>query len=182
MTRTVAVVDYGMGNLRSVSQALMHVAAGTDCRVIVTASPDDVLAAERVVLPGQGAMRDCMAELQRSGLKPAVLDAARRKPLFGECVGMQILLEHSEEQDWQRHHGGASHALWAGVPDGAFNYFVHSYYAQPSDECHTAGDTDYGGRFTCAIARDNIFATQFHPEKSAQHGLTLYRNFLSWMP
>ena len=219
MTRTVAGVDYGMGNLRSVSQALMHVAGGTDCQVIVTASPDDVLAAERVVLPGQGAMRDCMAELERSGLRPAVLDAARRKPLFGVCVGMQMLLEHSEEQDtpglglvpgrvrrfrlegrlqgdgshfkvpqmgwnevWQIRHGGVPHALWAGVPDGAFYYFVHSYYAQPSDECHTAGETDYGGRFTCAIARDNIFATQFHPEKSAQHGLTLYRNFLSWMP
>jgi imidazole glycerol-phosphate synthase subunit HisH len=219
MQRTVAVVDYGMGNLRSVSQALMHVAAGIDCRVVVTASPDEVHAAERVVLPGQGAIRDCMAELERSGLKPAVLDAARRKPLFGVCIGMQMLLEHSEEQDtpglglvpgrvrrfrlegrrqsdgshfkvpqmgwnevWQQRHAGAPHALWAGVPDGAFFYFVHSYYAAPSDECHTAGQTDYGGRFTCAIARDNIFATQFHPEKSAQHGLTLYRNFLSWMP
>jgi glutamine amidotransferase len=219
MAQTVAVVDYGMGNLRSVSQALMHVAAGTDSRVTVTSSPDDVLAAERVVLPGQGAMRDCMAELERSGLKPAVLDAAQRKPLFGVCIGMQMLLDHSEEQDtpglglvpgrvrrfrlegrlqsdgshfkvpqmgwnevWPLRHRGARHALWTDVPDGAFFYFVHSYYACPSDECHTAAQTDYGGRFTCAIARDNIFATQFHPEKSSQHGLTLYRNFLSWMP
>ena len=219
MTRTVAVVDYGMGNLRSVSQALMHVAEGTDCRVVVTASADEVQGAERVVLPGQGAMRDCMAELERSGLRPAVVEAARRKPLFGVCVGMQMLLDHSEEQDtpglgllpgrvrrfrlegqrqpdgshfkvpqmgwnevWQTRQSGTRHALWAGVPDGAFFYFVHSYYAQPSDGCHTAGETDYGGRFTCAMARDNIFATQFHPEKSAQHGLTLYRNFLSWMP
>ncbi|MFO1217685.1 MAG: imidazole glycerol phosphate synthase subunit HisH [Burkholderiaceae bacterium] len=219
MQRTVAVVDYGMGNLRSVSQALMHVAAGTDSRVVVTASASEVLAAERVVLPGQGAMRDCMAELQRSGLEPAVRDAAQRKPLFGVCVGMQMLLEHSEEQDtpglglvpgrvlrfrlegrlqadgshfkvpqmgwnevWPARHGDVRHALWAGVPGGAFFYFVHSYYACPSDERHTAAEADYGGRFTCAIARDNIFATQFHPEKSSQHGLTLYRNFLSWMP
>ncbi|MBL8318250.1 MAG: imidazole glycerol phosphate synthase subunit HisH [Burkholderiaceae bacterium] len=219
MAQTVAVVDYGMGNLRSVSQALMHVAAGTDSRVIVTQSPEDVLAAERVVLPGQGAMRDCMAELERSGLKPAVLDAAARKPLFGVCIGMQMLLDHSEEQDtpglglvpgrvqrfrlegrlqsdgshykvpqmgwnevWPLRHGGARHALWTDVPDGALFYFVHSYYACPSDECHTAAQTDYGGRFTCAVARDNIFATQFHPEKSSHHGLTLYRNFLSWMP
>jgi len=219
VAQTVAVVDYGMGNLRSVSQALMHVAAGTASQVIVTSSPDDVAAADRVVLPGQGAIRDCMAELSRSGLTQAVLDAARRKPLFGVCIGMQMLLDHSEEQDttglglvagrvrrfqlqgrlqadgshfkvpqmgwnevWQTPRRGAAHALWAGVPDGAFFYFVHSYFAQPSDECHTAAETDYGGRFTCAIARDNIFATQFHPEKSAQHGLTLYRNFLSWMP
>jgi imidazole glycerol-phosphate synthase subunit HisH len=219
MSRLVAVVDYGMGNLRSVSQALLHVAAGTDCRVVVTARPEEVAAAERVVLPGQGAMRDCMRELAGSGLKQAVLEAARSKPLFGVCVGMQMLLDHSQEQDtpglgviggrvlkfelrgrrqddgshfkvpqmgwnqvWQIAHGGALHALWRGVPDGAYFYFVHSYYAQPSVECHTAGETDYGGRFTCAMARDNIFATQFHPEKSAQDGLTLYRNFLAWMP
>jgi glutamine amidotransferase len=205
-----------MGNLRSVSQALMHVAAGTDSRVIVTQSPEDVLAAERVVLPGQGAMRDCMAELERSGLKPAVLDAAARKPLFGVCIGMQMLLDHSEEQDtpglglvpgrvlrfrlegrlqsdgshyklpqmgWnQVQQRDRAHPMWRDVPDGSWFYFLHSYYAQPSDECHTAALADYGGSFTCAVARDNIFATQFHPEKSATHGLTLYRNFLAWMP
>ena len=219
MSRLVAVVDYGMGNLRAVSQALLHAAAGTDCRVVVTARPEEVAAAERVVLPGQGAMRDCMRELTGSGLKQAVLEAARCKPLFGVCVGMQMLLDHSQEQDtpglgiiggrvlkfelhgrrqedgshfkvpqmgwnqvWQVRHDGALHALWRGVPDGTHFYFVHSYYAKPSDECHTAGETDYGGRFTCAMARDNIFATQFHPEKSAQDGLTLYRNFLTWMP
>jgi imidazole glycerol-phosphate synthase subunit HisH len=219
MGQVVAVVDYGMGNLRSVSQALLHVAAGTASRIVVTSSPDEVAAADRVVLPGQGAMRDCMAELARSGLTEAVLDAAARKPLFGVCIGMQMLLEHSEEQDtpglglvggrvlrfrlegrlqpdgshfkvpqmgwnevWQTARLGATHPLWQGVPDGSFFYFVHSYYAQPSDGCHSAAETDYGGRFTCAIARDNIFATQFHPEKSAQHGLTLYRNFLSWTP
>lgn len=214
MNRIVAVVDYGMGNLRSVSQAVAHAAAGSAVEVIVTADADQVRRAERVVLPGQGAMRDCMRALQDSGLKEAVLDAAARKPLMGVCVGMQMLLEHSEEQDtpglglipgvvrrfrlegllqpdgsrfkvpqmgwnevFQR-----PHPIWAGVPDQAHFYFVHSYFAQPSEERHIAGETDYGGRFTCAVARDNIFATQFHPEKSADHGLLLYRNFLAWAP
>ena len=211
---TVAVVDYGMGNLRSVSQAVMHVAQGTGVKVIVTARPDEVFAADRVVLPGQGAMRDCLRELADSGLKQAVLDAAARKPLMGVCVGMQMLLEHSEEQDtpglaliagrvrrfelagrlqadgsrfkvpqmgWNRV-SQRPHALWAGVPDEAWFYFVHSYYAAPTDAAHSAGITDYGAPFTSALARDNIFATQFHPEKSAEHGLMLYRNFLHWMP
>jgi len=211
---TVAVVDYGMGNLRSVSQAVMHVAAGTGVEVIVTADPDAVYAAERVVLPGQGAIRDCMRELHDSGLKDAVLHAAANKPLMGVCIGMQMLLEHSEEQDtpglalipgevrrfrlagrlqpdgsrfkvpqmgWNRVEQ-RPHALWQGVPDGSYFYFVHSYYAEPSLREHTAGVTDYGAPFTCALARDNIFATQFHPEKSAAHGLSLYRNFLCWKP
>ena len=215
MTRTVAVVDYGMGNLRSVSQAVMHVAAGTGYEVIVTQRPEDVFAAERVVLPGQGAMRDCMRELHDSGLKDAVLDAATNKPLMGICVGMQMLLDHSEEQDtpglgliggtvrrfrldgrlqpdgsrykvpqmgWNRVQQRLAHPIWAGVPDGSYFYFVHSYYACPSDLRHSAGQTDYGDRFTCAVARDNIFATQFHPEKSADQGLSLYRNFLAWSP
>ena len=214
MGATVAVVDYGMGNLRSVSQAVAHVARDTDAHVVVTANPEEVYAAERVVLPGQGAMRDCMRELHDSGLREAVLDAARRKPLMGVCVGMQMLLDHSEEQDtpglgllpgevrrfrlegrlqpdgsrykvpqmgWNRVRQHA-HALWAGVPDDSWFYFVHSFYAQPAEAAHTAGDTDYGGRFTCAVARDNIFATQFHPEKSADQGLALYRNFLHWKP
>ncbi|MBK1615373.1 imidazole glycerol phosphate synthase subunit HisH [Rubrivivax gelatinosus] len=211
---TVAVVDYGMGNLRSVSQAVMHVAAGTGHEVVVTSRPEQVFAAERIVLPGQGAIRDCMRELRDSGLLEAVLDAAANKPLMGVCVGMQMLLTHSEEQDTpgldlipgevkrfrldgQLQEDGSRykvpqmgwnqvrqrpHALWAGVPDGAWFYFVHSYFAAPADGAHIAGETDYGTRFTCAIARDNIFATQFHPEKSAAHGLSLYRNFLSWKP
>ena len=215
MARTVAVVDYGMGNLRSVSQAVMHVAAGKGFEVIVTQQPEQVMAAERVVLPGQGAMRDCMRELRDSGLQEAVLDAAARKPLMGVCVGMQMLLDHSEEQDtpglglipgrvkrfalegrlqadgsrfkvpqmgWNQVRQRNKHALWAGIADESYFYFVHSYYAAPSDERHTAGDTDYGDRFTCAVARDNIFATQFHPEKSAEQGLKLYSNFLTWMP
>ena len=215
MSRTVAVVDYGMGNLRSVSQAVMHVAAGTGIEVVVTQRPEVVMAAERVVLPGQGAMRDCMRELTDSGLKQAVLDAARSKPLFGVCVGMQMLLDHSEEQDtpglgliggrvrrfrlegmlqpdgsrykvpqmgWNRVQQALPHPLWSGVPDGAWFYFVHSFYAEPSAAHHSAGLTEYGTRFTSAVARDNIFATQFHPEKSAADGLTLYRNFLAWKP
>lgn len=223
MSRVVAVVDYGMGNLRSVSQAVMHVAAGSGLEVKVTADPDVVHAAERVVLPGQGAMPDCMRQLRESGLKEAVLDAAERKPLLGVCVGMQMLLARSEEgpagtgtpglslipgevirfqldgqlqpdgsrykvpqMGWNRveqiRHDGRVHPLWAGVPDESWFYFVHSYYAKPSDPRHSAGETDYGGRFTCAVARDNIFATQFHPEKSAAQGLALYRNFLSWRP
>ena len=219
MTRTVAVVDYGMGNLRSVSQAVMHVAAGNGLEVRVTRRPDEVLAAERVVLPGQGAMRDCMRELGESGLRDAVLHAAANKPLFGVCIGMQMLLDHSEEQDtpglgliagrvrrfalagalqpdgsrykvpqmgWNRvrqsGNGEQRHALWSDVPDDAWFYFVHSYFAAPSDPRHSVGQTEYGPCFTSAVARDNIFATQFHPEKSADYGLMLYRNFLAWKP
>jgi glutamine amidotransferase len=212
---TVAVVDYGMGNLRSVSQAVLHVAADTGAKVVVTSRPEEVFAAERIVLPGQGAMRDCMRELRDSGLVEAVLDAAARKPMMGVCVGMQMLLDHSEEQDtpglglipgrvarfrldgvlqpdgsrhkvphmgWNRVRQAMPHPLWAGVPDDAWFYFVHSFHVQPSQARHSSGETQYGVRFTSAVARDNIFATQFHPEKSAAHGLALYRNFLSWKP
>ena len=215
MKRCVAVVDYGMGNLRSVSQAVMHVARDSGVDVIVTNRPDEVHAAERIVLPGQGAMPDCMRELRDSGLQDAVLHAAANKPLMGVCVGMQMLLAHSEEgptdglglfagdvrkfqlegrlqpdgsrfkvpqMGWNRVVQTRPHALWQGVPDGAYFYFVHSFYACPSEPRHSAGETDYGTRFTCALARDNIFATQFHPEKSAAHGLSLYRNFLHWNP
>ena len=213
--KTVAVVDYGMGNLRSVSQAVQHVAQGSGFDVVVTSHPDEVRNAERVVLPGQGAMPDCMRELRDSGLLEPVLEAASSKPLFGVCVGMQMLLDRSEEgptdglglihgevvkfdlagrlqpdgsrykvpqmgwnQDWQ----SQPHPLWTDIPDGSYYYFVHSYYARTSDARHSVGEADYGARFTAAIARDNIFATQFHPEKSADHGLALYRNFLHWTP
>ena len=216
--RTVAVIDYGMGNLRSVAQAVMAAAHGSDVNVVITSSPDEVHAAERVVLPGQGAMRDCMRELHDSGLMPAVLDAAAHKPLFGVCVGMQMLLDHSAEGDaggtpslglipgevvkfdlagqhqpdgsrykvpqmgWNQVAQTQAHALWQGIPDNSFFYFVHSFYARPLDARHTAGVTEYGQSFTSVLARGNIFATQFHPEKSADLGLTLYRNFLSWYP
>ena len=227
--KKVAVVDYGMGNLRSVTQAVMHVASGAGVDVVWARTPQEVMDAERVVLPGQGAMRDCMRELHDSGMLDAVMHAAANKPLMGVCVGMQMLLDHSHEQDtrclglipgevvkfdlagqhqpdgsrykvpqmgwnrvWQSGEGRMRHPkttnvvrphpVWGDVPDGSYFYFVHSYYAQPSDERHTVGETDYGQRFTSAIARDNIFATQFHPEKSAEHGLALYRNFLHWNP
>ena len=215
MSKTVAVVDYGMGNLRSVSQAVMHVAQGSGVDVIVTSKPEEVFAAERVVLPGQGAMPDCMRELRESGLQDAVLHAAAHKPLMGVCVGMQMLLSRSDEgptdglgliegevirfrlegrlqpdgsrykvpqMGWNRVFQAQPHPIWSGVPDGAYFYFVHSYYARPSDPRHSAGETEYGSRFTSALARDNIFSTQFHPEKSAEHGLALYRNFLHWKP
>jgi glutamine amidotransferase len=215
MNRGVVVVDYGMGNLRSVSQAALHAAAGSGFDVSVSARPEDVLAADRVILPGQGAIRDCMRELRESGLLDAVLHAAAHKPLLGVCVGMQMLLDASEEQDtpglglipgrvkrfrlegqmqpdgsrykvpqmgWNQVFQTLPHPMWEGVPDGAWFYFVHSFYASPSEARHNAGETDYGGRFTSALARDNIFATQFHPEKSATHGLQVYRNFLHWHP
>jgi imidazole glycerol-phosphate synthase subunit HisH len=225
--KTVAVVDYGMGNLRSVAQAVLHVAQGSGFEVVVTARPEDVRAADRVVLPGQGAMPDCMRELRDSGLQESVLEAAATKPLFGVCVGMQMLLDRSHEgptdglglihgevlkfelagrlqPDGSRYKvpqmgwnqvrqiqgvsPGASgnaalpHPLWQGIDDGSYFYFVHSYYVRPSDARHSVGEADYGMRFTAAIARDNIFATQFHPEKSAEQGLALYRNFLQWNP
>lgn len=218
--KRVAVVDYGSGNLRSVSQAVQHVAEGSGYEVVVTSRAQDVLDADRVVLPGQGAMPDCMRALAESGLLAAVLHAAANKPLFGVCVGMQMLLDSSQEgrlgaatpglglihgevvkfdlagkiqpdgsrykvpqMGWnQVFQSIPAHPVWAGVPDGAYFYFVHSFYARPSDARHIAGEADYGGRFAAAIARDNIFATQFHPEKSAEHGLALYRNFLHWNP
>ena len=216
--RTVAVIDYGMGNLRSVAQAVMAAAQDSDIQVVITAKPEEVHAAERVVLPGQGAMRDCMRELHDSGLMPAVRDAAANKPLFGVCVGMQMLLDHSAEggaegtaclglipgdvvkfdlagqhqadgsrfkvpqMGWNQVQQTQSHPVWSGVPDNSYFYFVHSFYAKPLDAHHTAGVTDYGQRFTSVVSRDNIFATQFHPEKSADMGLMLYRNFLSWSP
>ena len=212
---TVAVVDYGMGNLRSVSQAVQAAAAGSAVQVVVTSNPDVVRAATRIVLPGQGAIRDCMAELKASGLQESVLEAAATKPLFGVCVGMQMLLTHSEEGDtpslnlipgevkrfqlegqtqadgsrykvpqmgWNQVRQTHAHPLWHGVPDMSWFYFLHSYYAQPALPAHSMGEADYGGWYTAAIARDNLFATQFHPEKSADMGLALYRNFLHWKP
>lgn len=213
--KTVAVVDYGMGNLRSVTQAVVHAAQGSGVEVVWARTAAEVLAAERVVLPGQGAMRDCMRELHDSGMHEAVLHAAAHKPLMGVCVGMQMLLDRSQEGDtpslglipgevvrfdlagrtqpdgsrfkvpqigWNRVRQSRPHPVWQGVEDDSWFYFVHSYYARPSDARHTVGEADYGGLFTAAVARDNIFATQFHPEKSAQAGIALYRNFLHWNP
>ena len=204
-----------MGNLRSVSQAVQHAADQVGVQVFVTSDPDVVRKATRVVLPGQGAMPDCMRELRDSGLQESVLEAAAGKPLFGVCVGMQMLLSHSHEgptdglglipgevvkfdlagrmqpdgsrykvpqMGWNQVRQAQSHPIWAGVPDQSYFYFVHSFYAKPTNAKHSVGEADYGAPFTAAIARDNIFATQFHPEKSAAHGLQLYRNFLHWNP
>ena len=215
MANTVAVVDYGMGNLRSVSQAVQHAADEVGVQVFVTSDPQVVRDCTRVVLPGQGAIPDCMRELRESGLLESVLEAASAKPLFGVCVGMQMLLSHSEEGDtpglglipgrvmkfelegrtqpdgsrykvpqmgWNQVRQAQPHALWDKVPDQAWFYFVHSFYARPTDSRHSVGEAEYGDRFTAAVARDNIFATQFHPEKSADFGLQLYRNFLHWNP
>ena len=209
---TIAVIDYGMGNLRSVSKALEHVAGGTP--VVVTADPAVVAAAERVVFPGQGAMPDCMRELDARGLRAVVLQAAQDKPFLGICVGEQMLFERSEEGDvaglgvfpgdvkrfpdermvdrnglrLKVPHMGwnevrqAPHALWAGIADNSRFYFVHSYCVQTIDPALTVGTTDYGVPFTCAVGRDNIFAVQFHPEKSARDGLQLLKNFVEWRP
>ena len=209
---TIAVIDYGMGNLRSVWQALKHVAGEES--VVVTADPAEVAKAERVVFPGQGAMPDCMRELDTRGLRPAVLAAARDKPFLGICIGLQMLFEHSEEgnvaglgvfpgevrrfpdvqmvtAEGQRlkvpHMGWNEvqqkpHPLWRDIADGTRFYFVHSYCVEPRDPAVVTGSSEYGVPFTCAVGRDNIFAVQFHPEKSARDGLQLLKNFVEWRP
>ncbi|MFX1673440.1 imidazole glycerol phosphate synthase subunit HisH [Paraburkholderia sp. A2WS-5] len=213
MKTSIAIVDYGMGNLRSVAQALKQAAPEADVQIVER--PEAIRAADRVVLPGQGAMPDCMRSLAESGLQDAVLEASRTKPLMGVCVGEQMLFDWSAEGDtkglgllpgkvvrfelegrlqddgsrfkvpqmgWNRVRQSRAHALWDGVPDESFFYFVHSYYVVPADPAHTVGETPYGADFTSAVARDNIFATQFHPEKSAAAGLRVYRNFVHWNP
>ena len=215
VANTVAVVDYGMGNLRSVSQAVQAAADGTGVQVVITSNPEEVRAATRIVLPGQGAMPDCMRSLRESGVQEALLAASRSKPLMGVCIGEQMLFDSSEEGDaaglgllpgkvvrfqldgqtqedgsrfkvpqmgWNQVRQTASHPMWDGIADNSYFYFVHSYYAQPQQAAHSVGETVYGAAFTCAVARDNIFATQFHPEKSAAAGLQLYKNFVHWKP
>ncbi|WP_454765156.1 imidazole glycerol phosphate synthase subunit HisH [Cupriavidus campinensis] len=214
---TIAIVDYGMGNLRSVAQALRAAAPEADVQVVER--PEAIRAADRVVLPGQGAMPDCMGALGASGLQEAVLEAAASKPMLGVCVGEQMLFDRSTESrtgdatpclalmpgevvrfeldgmtqpdgsrfkvpqmGWNRVRQSRAHPLWNGIPDNSWFYFVHSYYVRAQDPAHIAGETDYGVVFTSAVARDNIFATQFHPEKSAAMGLQLYRNFVHWNP
>ncbi|HET7197259.1 MAG TPA: imidazole glycerol phosphate synthase subunit HisH, partial [Burkholderiales bacterium] len=200
----IAVVDYGMGNLRSVSKALEHVAPGAEVRV--TADPQAICAADRVVVPGQGALPDCMRSLAESGAREAVLEALGEKPYLGICLGLQMLFEHGDEGDtaglgvlqgnvprfphrfegrglkvphmgWNEVIQEKPHHLWAGIPDRSRFYFVHSYYPEPRDAAVTAARALYGAPFTCAIARDNIFAVQFHPEKSQAAGLQLLSNF-----
>src|SRR3989338_8586440 len=207
----VAVVDYGMGNLRSVEQALRNVAP--DAEIVVTDDPEVITSAKRVVFPGQGAMPECMRELDARGLRDAVLLAARSRPFLGICVGLQMLFEHSAEGDvaglgilrgkvvrfdsnmrdalgnklkvphmgWnQVHH--AQHPLWNGIDQEARFYFVHSYYVRPQDAALVQATSDYPQPFTCAVAQDNLFAVQFHPEKSQTAGLKLLQNFMQWNP
>jgi len=206
----VAVVDYGMGNLRSVAKAIEHVAPGA--QVLVTADPAVVNQADRVVVPGQGAMPDCMRELDARGLRAAVIQAARGKPFLGICIGLQMLFGHSDEGDvpglgilpgqvrrfardrvdatglkvphmgWNEVTQVVAHPLWQGIADNARFYFVHSYCVEPAASSDIAGTTRYGVPFTSAVARANIFAVQFHPEKSAQAGLQLLANFMDWKP
>ena len=209
----VVVVDYGMGNLRSVAKAIEHVAPEADVRVSSDAA--EIAAADRVVVPGQGATPDCMRELSVRGLREAVVRAAAEKPFLGICVGLQMLFGHAEEGNvmgleillgrvphfpaaammaadgtrlkvphmgWNQVQQAEPHALWDGIEDGARFYFVHSYYVEPQTPEVIAGSTHYGIPFTSAIARANIFAVQFHPEKSAQAGLRLLGNFMRWNP
>ncbi|KOF52793.1 MULTISPECIES: imidazole glycerol phosphate synthase subunit HisH [unclassified Achromobacter] len=229
---TIAIVDYGMGNFHSVARALKYAAPDADIRIC--SQPREIEAADRVVFPGQGAMADCMRTLNESGLREAVVRAARSKPLLGVCVGEQMLFDSSEEGNtpclgifpgvvrrfrgprfadpildtdacaadagqagaapvreerlkvphmgWNKVRQTRSHPIWEGIPDETHFYFVHSYYADPADPGLTVGESDYGVAFTCAVAAANIFAVQFHPEKSAEHGLRLYRNFVDWQP
>ena len=215
---TVAVVDYGMGNLRSVAKALEHVAP--DARICITASAQEIADADRVVVPGQGYMPDCMRELDARGLRDAVVHAAATKPFFGICIGLQMLFGESEEGGIEdKAHGleilpgrvprfpasameingggrlkvphmgwnnvyqcDHTHPLWAGIADASRFYFVHSYYVAPTLTKLAASTSDYGIRFTSSVSRENIFAVQFHPEKSAQAGLQLLRNFIRWNP
>ncbi|MCW8943204.1 MAG: imidazole glycerol phosphate synthase subunit HisH [Sedimenticola sp.] len=211
MSKSIAVIDYGMGNLRSVSKAIEHVAGAGD-QVHVTDNPELILNADRVVFPGQGAARDCMAAISDHHLNRAVLEAAKTKPFLGICMGMQVLMSFSEENQgtplmglfegqvrhfpesrdadgnrlkipqmgWNQVRQTLDHPLWEGIDDETRFYFVHSYYIDPDDRELVAGTTDYGIPFTSVIARDNLFATQFHPEKSADAGLRLLQNFVNW--
>lgn len=208
----IAVVDYGMGNLRSVAKALEQVSPAT--AVTITSDPRLVRDAERVVFPGQGAMRDCMREMDARGLRDAIVEAAREKPFLGICIGLQMLFDHSEEGDtpglglmagrvrrfagamvgadgaklkvphmgWNEVRQTTAHELWNGIADGRRFYFVHSYFADPEEASIVTGDSFHGVRFTCAVGRGNIFAVQFHPEKSGVAGLKLLANFATWRP
>ncbi len=211
MAKSIVVIDYGMGNLRSVSKAIEHVADSGD-RVHVTDDPELIRSADRVVFPGQGAARDCMAAISEHHLNSAVLDAAASKPFLGICMGLQVLMEFSEENGgtdllglfpgrvrhfpdgvdeqgkrmkiphmgWNRVHQLHPHPLWEGIDQDSRFYFVHSYYVDPAENGLTAGTTDYSTTFASVIAKDNLFATQFHPEKSADAGLRLLQNFINW--
>ena len=207
---SVAVIDYGMGNLHSIAKALQHAAPEADVQIVSNA--DVILQADRVVFPGVGAIRDCMQALNQSGLAVIIQHVAKTKPLLGICLGMQALLTDNEENGnikcldifpghvvrfsdalkdsdgnklkiphmgWNQVHQ-KPHPLWDKIPQDSRFYFVHSYYAIPDDLSVVAGTTDYPNAFACALAQDNVFAVQFHPEKSQAVGLQLLTNFLHW--
>ncbi|OED35427.1 imidazole glycerol phosphate synthase, glutamine amidotransferase subunit [Chromatiales bacterium (ex Bugula neritina AB1)] len=210
MAKVIAVVDYGMGNLRSVAKAIEYVASESD--TLVTSDPEVILSADRVVFPGQGAARDCMKNLNDHNLSEAVSHAFNNKPFLGICMGLQVLFDHSAENSgvnciglvsgtvrrfdrndaqsaekvphmgWNQVKQTRAHPLWEGIGDFSRFYFVHSYYVSPADSQWIAASTEYLVPFTSAIARDNVFATQFHPEKSAESGLRLLQNFTRWDP
>lgn len=211
----VAVIDYGMGNLRSVEKALQY-AAGDAYDVAVTNDPAVVASAERVVFPGQGAIRDCMQQIRACGLESCINDAVREKPFLGICIGLQALMERSDEDPdtqglgvyrggcrrfasdardpntherlkiphmgWNQVRARGPHPLWDGIDDEERFYFVHSYFVVPEDSSLIAATAEYAGEFTCGLAKDNVFAVQFHPEKSQHAGLRLLTNFLRWNP
>lgn len=211
MSVDIAVIDYGMGNLRSVAKALAHVAP--DASVVVSGDPAVIRDARRVVLPGQSAMPDTIAALDASGLRDVVLACLADRPFLGVCLGLQMLFETSEEgptrglgvlpghvrrfreealvlpggerlkvphMGWSRVDQTRAHPLWTGIGDGERFYFAHSFYPEPADPALTAATASYPAPFTCAIARTNIFAVQFHPEKSQRAGLQLLANFVAW--
>lgn len=202
---TVAVIDYGMGNIRSVSKALAHVAPSVT--VQISREPEVICRADHIVFPGVGALRDCMAEIQRLELQQAIMQCAASKPFLGICLGMQALLDYSEENNgvqglglvpgevkrftpqtglkiphmgWNQVHQTQPHPLWQGIAQDSRFYFVHSYYVVPESEPYTMALTEYGQPFVAALGRGNLFAVQFHPEKSQQMGLQLLQNFLAW--
>ncbi len=205
----IAIVDYGMGNVHSVAKALQKVAERE--QVVLTRDPAVIRKADRIVVPGQGAMPDCMRELEQAGVREAVIEAARQKPFLGICIGLQMLFELSEEgptlglnllpgrvqrfahpllwegkrlkvphMGWNEVDQTRPHALWNAIADQSRFYFVHSYYALPSDSGLVFGTACYPTPFTCAVAQANIFAVQFHPEKSQRAGLQLLANFIAW--
>ncbi|WP_428353064.1 imidazole glycerol phosphate synthase subunit HisH [Methyloprofundus sp.] len=207
---SVAVIDYGMGNLHSIAKALQHASPEVDVRVV--SDKQSILAADRVVFPGVGAIRDCMYALKAAELTAVISEVAQTRPLLGVCLGMQALLSSSEEnggtdclgfipgrvihfeKDLQDAQGQRlkiphmgwnkvqqhAHPLWQNIVQNSRFYFVHSYYAQPDEPDAIAATTEYPEAFTCAIAKDNVFAVQFHPEKSQAVGLQLLKNFLCW--
>ena len=209
--QSVVVIDYGTSNLRSVARALEHVAA-TGIRITVTGNPADIRKADRIVFPGQGAIGQCMQHLKEQGLDECIRECIVSKPFLGICLGLQSLMQSSDEDGgtdclgvfagkvarfiiddtareksckiphmgWNRVWQRQTHPLWDGIEDGSRFYFVHSYYVVPDDEAVIAGATEYIHEFTSAAARDNIFACQFHPEKSQHDGLKLLQNFLAW--